>query len=295
MEEMIYNVFHKNEWGMIIALYFYFTGLSAGTFVISSLYRVFGLEKYKPVAKTSAVLAVLLLAVAPILLLLDLGQPARFWHLFVPSYFHVTSVMAWGSLLLTLYPINALLYTIYLFKDDASKSKFFGMIGVPLAILVHGYTGFIFGVVAARAMWYSPLMPAFFLASAIVSGFGLVILITVAQDKLAGRAINKELVIGMGRFLSYFLALDLIFGMSIMAMLLYGPADAAAVGRIALADKVYLYGEILMGQFLPLLLLTWSKTKNSIPIITLSGALVVIFVFGMRYSLVFIGQALPLS
>lgn len=163
---IIANVSHEGTWDTLIAGYFYFTGLSAGTFVISSLYRVFGLEKFKPIAKSAAVLAVILLLIAPILLIIHLGRPERFYTLLY--HFNPTSVISWGTYLLILYPIGCLVYTYYLFKDDVKKSKLFGIISIPLAIAVHGYTGFVFGVIQARAFWYSPLMPAYFLTSAIV-------------------------------------------------------------------------------------------------------------------------------
>ena len=74
MNEMVYNVFHGMEWGRYIALYFYFTGLSAGTFIISSMATVMGMEKYKPLAKYGALLALLLLLVAPVLLIVDRSE-----------------------------------------------------------------------------------------------------------------------------------------------------------------------------------------------------------------------------
>src|SRR3990170_3000930 len=107
MEEDIvitYNVFHEMPLGIPIAIYFYLTGLSAGSFILSTLAYGFGLRKFKPIAKSGIVLAVLLLMIAPVNLIIDLGQPLRFWHLF--PYLNFKSPITWGSFLLTLYPLN---------------------------------------------------------------------------------------------------------------------------------------------------------------------------------------------
>ena len=84
MIDTYYNVFHKDPWDFWIPLYFYFTGLSAGSFVLSSLSTVFGIKQFKQLAFTAGISAVALLLFAPIFLILDLGQPLRFWKVLVP-------------------------------------------------------------------------------------------------------------------------------------------------------------------------------------------------------------------
>jgi len=86
-------------------------------------------------------LAPILLLLAPIMLIIDLEQPPRFWHLFL--YLNLKSPITYGSFLLTLYPINGLIYAWFLFKGNARLAKILGLIGIPLAIATHGYTGFI--------------------------------------------------------------------------------------------------------------------------------------------------------
>ena len=143
------------------------TGLSAGSFVLSTLAFVFGIEKYKPIGKIGVVLAALFLIMAPLALLIHVGQPFKAWHLFV--HLNVTSPITWGSFLLTLYPINCLVYGWFMFKGNKAMTKLFGTIGIPLAVFVHGYTGFILALGKARALWNTALMPFLFLVSAMVS------------------------------------------------------------------------------------------------------------------------------
>ncbi len=301
MEEMVYNVFHKLEWGLLIAMYFYFTGLSAGTFVISSMATVMGMEKYKPLAKYAALLAFLLLGSVPFLLILDLGQPLRFWHIMVPTYFHVTSVIAWGTLLLSLYPILCFIYAFYLWIKPEEKKiiRTLGMIGVPLAIAVHAYTGFIFGVIKSRAFWYTALQPAYFLASAFVSGFGLMMLVTLLLNKYGSeetkKAISKSLVYDMGRILSYILAVDFFFVVSQILITLHGNVESVLAVTFALKDPIYLWGEIVAGLIIPYIILILPRTKRNLSWVTVAAVLVLIGVAFVRWSIVHIGQSIPIS
>ena len=75
---IISNVFHHVAWGTTIAVYFWLVGASAGSFVISSFGWVFGIKRYKPLALTASVTAIIMLMMVPILLIWDLGKPLRF-------------------------------------------------------------------------------------------------------------------------------------------------------------------------------------------------------------------------
>ena len=133
---IIYNIEHEMPLGILISLYFYLTGLSAGSFIISTFAYGFGMVKFKPLGKIGVVMATLLLLIAPMTLLVDLEQPLRFWHLIL--YLRITSPITWGTFLLTLYPLNCIVYGYFMFKGDLKRTKIFGLIGIPLALLVHG-------------------------------------------------------------------------------------------------------------------------------------------------------------
>lgn len=169
----IYNVQHEMPLGILIANYFYLTGLSAGSFILSTLAYGFGIQRYKPISKSAIILATVLLLVAPINLVVDLEQPFRFYHLFL--YFNFTSPITYGSFLLTVYPICCIVYTYYMFRENLKLAKICGLVGIPLALLVHGYTGFIMALGKARILWNTALMPTIFLVSAMVSGLALMI------------------------------------------------------------------------------------------------------------------------
>lgn len=309
MEVVTYNVFHNIEWGIPIALYFYFTGISAGACHYSSIYTLGKFPKFKPLAFHAAWIALLGFSVTPILLVYDLGQPTRFWHFLWPSYFNPTSVMSWGSLLLFIYPIALVVYTWLLYKEDEHKEagkyqklfRWTSIIVLPLAIAVHAYTGFIFGVVAARGYWYSAIQPLYFLAGAIVSGFAILLLFAVIMRTMdlkkgtGAERISDDLVQTSRVLLSSILMIYPLFIFSHVAMMLNGPANEAAAGALALQENSFIWGDIILGVLTPIVLLLIPRTRTSYTWMSVAAVLALIGVLFARYSVVNIGQLVPLS
>jgi len=326
-----FDVHHEIYWGLLIALYFYYTGLSAGSFILTSLGTVFGIEKYKKVSKVGVIMAIVLLAFAPLHLLFDLSQPGRFLNLF--THVHLTSAMSWGVYLLILYPVCLIIYAWYLFRqdfvkgldkggfkaslysfllfgkkdmseaskeNDRKKTKFFGTLGVPLALAVHGYTGFILGNVQARAIWNTPLMPIIFLMSAMVSGTGLFIIVLMLVEKFKFGRLNddiKSLIADIANLMKWFIVVDGSL-MIIYFIALWNASEAGyAAGYFFLHSEgwSFLGLENILGMLVPFLILLSKKARQSIPVVVTASLLTIIGVLAMRINLVIGGQKLPLT
>jgi len=293
---VLYNVFPQETFGALIAVYFYLTGLSAGSFVLSTMAFVFGMEKFKPIGKIGVILATLFLVMAPLALLVHVGQPFKSWHLFV--HLNITSPITWGSFLLTLYPINCIIYGYFMFKGNQRLTRLFGTIGIPLAIFVHGYTGFILALGKARALWNTALMPFLFLVSAMVSGIALMILISMVKDRFFSKekTINRELVFGLGKMLAAMILIDLFLVLSDVLVLLVSHAEAQEVAHLLLTGKFsvyFIWVENVLGKILPALILLIPRLRN-LATITIASILVVVGIFFMRYVVVLGGEFIPL-
>ena len=297
--QVLYNVLHEPPLGVWIAVYFYFTGLSAGSFILSTLAYAFGLKKYKPIAFIGVVLATVLLVLAPLNLIIDLGRPERAWHLF--PYLNVSSPVTWGSFLLTIYPINCVIYGYFMHKANDKLTKLFGLIGIPLAISVHGYTGFILALSKARALWNTAVMPILFLVSAMVSGIALMILVVAIRKLFAPpqeRAHYNEIMIDLGRVLAVSILADLFLIFSDVLVLLTADTEAREAALLILTldfSPIFLGVELLLGSLVPLILLALPDFNRRAGWISLAAALVMIGIFAMRYIMVIGGQSLPLS
>ena len=294
--QVLHNIFHQEAFGVFIAIYFYLTGLSAGSFILSTLAYGFGMEKYKPIGRVGIILATVLLVIAPLFLLFHIGMPQRAWHLFV--YLNLSSPITWGSFLLVLYPINCLIYAYFMFREKIKQTRIFAFIGIPLAVLVHGYTGFILAFGKARALWNTALMPILFLASAIVSGIALMILVTVIKDRFFSKAksFNRELVFNLSKLLGWAIVFDLFLVACDLIVLSISHSDAQAAAHLILAGKfsvLFVLVENVLGKIVPLILVLIPKFRTPVTV-TIASILAIIGIFFMRYIVVLGGEFLPL-
>jgi tetrathionate reductase subunit C len=299
--QTVYNVAAEMPLGLPIATYFYMTGLSAGSFVMSAIATVGGVKRFKPIARIGAILAPVLLMLAPINLIIDLTQPLRSWHLFV--YLNPTSPITYGSFLLTVYPISGLIYVYFLFSDNTRMAKVFGVIGVPLAVATHGYTGFILAL-GKRPLWSTALMPTLFIVSAMLSGVALLIFIVTIRHWIfrrnrpkPERAEVEAVVAELGRLMGWLIAADLFLVANDILVLLTSRTEELYVAHMMLAGKfapLFLGVEVALGGLLPLALVFTPRTSRITAVTMLSSVLVLVGVYAMRVVVVFAGQSVPL-
>jgi len=294
--QLLYNIMHQEAFGIFIAAYFYLTGLSAGSFILSTLAYGFGMEQYKSLGRVGVILATVLLIIAPLFLLLHIGVPHRAWHLFV--YLNFQSPITWGSFLLILYPINCIVYGYFMFKEQKKLTRLFGLIGIPLAVSVHGYTGFILAFGKARALWNTALMPILFLVSAIVSGIALMILVCIVKDRFFSKQkkIDYPLLENLGKMLAWVIVFDLFLVGCDILVLLISHSDAQDVAHLLLSGNffpLFLIVENLLGKIVPFTLLIVPRFRNLATMI-IASLLVVIGIFVMRYVVVVGGEFIPL-
>lgn len=294
--QVLYSIVHQDAFGLNIAIYFYLTGLSAGSFILSTLAYGFGLNQYKPLGKVGVVVATIVLIMAPLFLLIHIGIPYRAWHLFV--YLNMASPITWGSFLLILYPINCIIYGYFMFKGKMRPTRVFGFIGIPLAISVHGYTGFILAFGKARALWNTALMPILFLVSAVVSGIALMILVCIIKDRFFSKEkkIDRVLILNLGKLMAWMIVFDLFLVGCDLMVLSISHSDAQAAAHLILRGKfspLFLIVENLLGKIVPFILLIVPRFRK-LATVVVASILVVIGIFFMRYVVVVAGEFIPL-
>lgn len=303
--QILYNTPHEIYLGSLIAIYFYLTGLSAGSFVISVISVLGGKVEYKSIGRIGAWLAPILLILAPLFLIMDLEQPFRFWHLFY--YFNFTSPITYGTFLLTIYPINCLIYLFFLYTGNEKYTKFFGLLGIPLAVAVHGYTGFILALGKGRALWSTALMPTLFLVSAMLSGIALVIVVAAirylwqSRRGLLASAADRErelnLIYGLGKFMGVLIIVDLFLVMNDILVLLTSHMEALEVAKILLKGPfmpLFVGVEIILGGFVPLFIIFTPRWGRSLKGVVSASVLTLVGVLAMRLVVVIAGQYPPL-
>ncbi len=295
--QLLYDIHNGETFGTLIAIYFYLTGLSAGSFIISTLSYGFGFERFKPLGKIGIVIATLLLVAAPMFLLAHSGQKFRVWHLFV--YLNFTSPITWGSFLLILYPLNCIVYGFFMFRGRKRLTRMFGLIGIPLALMVHGYTGFILAFGKARPLWNSSIMPLLFLVSAMVSGIAMMIIVSVIRDRFFTKehVLNTDILSGLATMLGWCLVFDLF--LTGTEIVVHGISHLGAQESVALLltgpfAGLFLVLENLLGKVIPMAVMLAPRTRRMVPLLVLASILVMIGIYTMRYNVVVGGEYIPL-
>ncbi len=284
-------------WGLPIVFLIYLIGLSAGSLILSSLTYVFGREEYKPIARIAVFLAIVLIFGAMLFIFVDLGRPEKFWRLFMFFYLNnMSSMFAINGILYGGYFVISLTYLGFIFFDKPRFTKMIGMLAVGWAVLVHMGTGAIFGFVAAREAWFSPLKPLEFLAAALTSGLALLILVVIITLKFTGRRAKNETIVSLGKMMASFIIILLILIFIDKMTHLYAPHREATLYLLAGSSSWIFWGlQIGMGAVIPLLILFNPRLNKTTRWIAVAALSVVIGVFFERYYLVIPGAAFPLQ
>ncbi len=301
---IITNMTQFVPWGFWIVLYIYFIGLSAGSFLLSTLVYVFGVKRFEAVGPLALLQALICMMLGLTLVFIDLGHPFRFLNVFI--HFNVTSVLAWESLAYMLYIAIILAELHYAISGNRGgesirqKSKqmlkTLGIIGIPIAIAVHGGTGAIFAVIKSRPTWYTGLFPILFLVSALVSGGAGLTFLTAFALPLE-KAKKLPLLKALATMVVGFVALDLLFISSEILVAFYG-----GIPSHIQAWKVTLFGpfwwafwifQIGMGAVFPIVVIVYSKTRDSIGWLGMSGFFVMLGIVCVRFNIVIPPQLKP--
>src|SRR6056297_1915072 len=217
------NVF---SWGLYIMMYVLFVGLSAGGLIISSAPKFFHSHRYEGFARLGVLVSLGCITVAGLLILPDIGRPERLYQFFTSPDFR--SPMVWDFGIVLLYGALNLWYLWPLTRRDlaAKGSKLaFGVddteagrerdrrlmfwtaaVALPTAVALHSVTGWIFATQVGRGDWFSPLVAPTFIAKALVSGLGLLLVAAIIADRTTKFRFEPALRTRLGKYLGIFLA-----------------------------------------------------------------------------------------
>jgi Ni/Fe-hydrogenase subunit HybB-like protein len=322
-------------WSVLIVVYPYLTGLVAGSFTVSALFHVFGMKQFEPVSKFAMLLALCLMVCVPLPLLLHLGHPERAFNAMITP--HLTSAFAIFGFAAAFYVILLMLENWFVFRDqivalgrdgprllrpvfrlvslgsdDLSKPAMaadhkwinaLSIIGIPAALGLHGYVGFVFGSLKSREWWSSDLMPPIFLFSAVISGTALVIVTYVISCRVRKVPIDLACMKGLAFTLWGFLIFALLLEGIEFGALVYRSREGIEMilefvsGRLLLPFFILQFG---LGSLVPLLTLTYVIVRGVdgrqlVVLATVSAALVMFAVLMMRYNVVIGGQEISKS
>lgn len=299
------NVTQAPSWLPWGVLYFFLIGLSYAGFFLSLPAFVFGRDRLERAGRLGLVVALTCGIAAPIALVADLHQPARFYNFYL--HFTPGSWMSWGSFFLPAYIGGLVIYAWLVYRPglaDQAQSRsgiaasVFRLLGGPAApagvrllgiftavaaSLVLLYTGVEMAVVATRPLWHSVFMPLLFVSTAVAGASGLALVLGRLFDEQAGATFPS-----LGQTLTVSAGVSLLLAVVWLAAGMLGmSASGAAAVRLATEYNPVSFWLlwIIIGTVLPLILI---KSRPAT-----AGALVLFGAWIFRWSMFMDGQRIP--
>ena len=215
-------------WGIYIVNFIFCVGLSAGGIAVSGLVHAFRIRQLKPVALVAEVLALSFLLMAALCIVLDMGHPERAF--FILLHANLTSPLLWDASVVTVYMVLcvALLWSSLRSELQELPAQLalgrvlswiagprneqarlqnqrllrrLSLVSIPGALALHSVTAWILGLAKGQPGWNTAILAPLFIASALVSGIGVVILGAGAARRFFGLPIPREVIMTLGRYL----------------------------------------------------------------------------------------------
>jgi formate-dependent nitrite reductase membrane component NrfD len=183
--------FAPPNWGFWIVLYFFVGGVTGGVYFAAAWLDLFGDNNDRAAVRVGYLLAFPLIILSAVFLIVDLGQPLRFWHMLFESerfpqpILKAYSPMSLGSAILFVFGIVSFLS----FVDAVlGKSRWFHSRGNPIGkvlsilgalagLALAGYTGVVLNVTNEPVWGNSPWISALFVFSGISTGIAVLMLL----------------------------------------------------------------------------------------------------------------------
>ena len=204
-------------WGLWVAFYLFFLGLSAGAFLVNIMVYVLGMKQFQSIGPLSAFVVLVALFCEVQFIVLDLGQFHRsFYQFFLSPSF--SSLLTWMFVLfnamLLIYALKtwflvreplihwiqnpdhkgpkwlyktitggSTVYTPGMKERDSKWIHRLAKTSVPVGLMFYGTNGAFFAILLNRPIWNSAMTPLLFIVAALVSGGALITFLTYVFRK----------------------------------------------------------------------------------------------------------------
>ncbi len=286
------NLTDQYPWGIWIAIDVASgVALAAGGFTSAALVYIFGNERYHALIRPALLTALLGYTFVVIGLLADLGRYYNVWHPMLPMMWQGNSVLFEVGMCVMVYlsvlyiefvpivverflghvalpgPLGRLnrFSETLLRLADRTLNRFMGVFivaGVVLSCLHQSSLGALMLIAPTKMhpLWYTPVMPALFLMSAMAVGFPMIIFESILASRSFKLAPERELLQGLGRIAPVLLGFYAIAKISDITI-----REAWPYVLESSPQALSFMAELGLGVLLPIALFLMPKVRKSIP------------------------------
>ncbi|WP_052670578.1 NrfD/PsrC family molybdoenzyme membrane anchor subunit [Draconibacterium sediminis] len=312
------------SWGMYIANFVFFVAVSLIGFLISSSLQLLKISWSKPISRVAEQIAIAAVALAGIIIVMDMGRPDRFLNVFLHGRF--ASPIIWDVTVVTTYlTISVLLYYIPLIPDLAllrdrggddipkwkmqlykilalgwkGNDKQYKLVAhsmrvlmiliLPVGLSIHTVTSWLFAA-TLRSGWDTTIFGPYFVAGAFVAGAAAVVILMFAYRVRyrLGEYFEDLHFDYMGKLLVFVCLVYLYFNINEFWVPAYKMKTAEGIHLRTLFTGSYapmFWSAQMLGLILPILLMLFRFFRKPLPL-TIISVFVLIASWLKRYIIV---------
>lgn len=282
-------------WGLWVAMYLFFAGVAAGSFMMATLDYLFEVPLFKGTGRVMLWAAMITLPAALASIGLDLGHMERIYKVYMrPNLLSVMAQMVWGYTIFGGVILASLVVAIR-FPERKKLLKPLMVVGLLLSIFLSGGVGALLGVNASRAYWHVGLLPAQFPVFSLASGAAMMLVILgwfAPPDERRPQQLKVLglVTVGLAIVKLYFLWTD--FSQSLYGQI---PHNVDAVNQVLFGRYWWAFWiiQIGLGTIVPIILLLHPRYGRNGKIAGWMGLLVLFGFTAARANIVFPALTVP--
>lgn len=282
-------------WGFAIVVYDYFLLTSTGLAMVASLWHVFGLREFEPVARRCLWLAFAGLVGGVAVLFLELGAPfTALWA--TPLNMQTASPLFWKVLLVGAYAVLLAIVLLGMInKPAAGRNPLMIAVGL-LALAVTLVAGSVYGMMAMRPMWFGGEIPVVFLIESFMGALAFTVFFSHLKNGFSHanmRVETRALFEGtLARLFAIAIGLHFILHAGRAVTGLWSNAEGLQVWQYMVSQPMFhfaLWGCVA----LPFVLMVLPSTRSNGMVQVIAALLVMIGLLISRYEFIIGGQMVP--
>jgi Ni/Fe-hydrogenase subunit HybB-like protein len=298
-------LFNANDvliWTLPLGVYIFLALSSSGLTLLSALPLVFGIKKYEPFAKRLVFLAIATLCGGFVSIGLELGS--IFHMIYIMLSPNLSSPIWWMG---AIYSVELAVLALKFWKMHtgdyhSSLSKLLGTASFVLALIAPLMIGSVFGLTESRATYFGPMMSIYCLLMAVLSGTALFILYSMVVGRVTANASSGEYAAVV--YDDFTLILTYAAGIVVAFTLLKIAIESSTTIPAFLVyhrfehlfGSIGVFGsEVILGLFLPFVLLLIPAVRGSVGGRVLASALIFVGSLARHMEILLAGQSHPVG
>ena len=283
-------------WGLYIVVFMFLVGVSAGGLIVVAGSELVGSHALEPLNRLAVIVSGTAVAAAAVSIIPDLGRPLMAWQMIVSP--QPMSPLVWDMVVISVYLAIAGVDLWILVRPEpmAKWLRIMAIVTLPVAVLVHSVTAWIFGFLIARPFWNTAILAPLFISSALVSGTALVLIVAWIVKRVSSWEPPPNVFTVLGKLLAWFVAVDLFLLIAELITAFTSQTDhhLAPLEMLFSGRQAPLFwGQMVLGVLLPFVVYASPRLRARTKLLVAAAVLSVLGVFAKRVNILMPGMYEP--